>query len=97
MKRLYFALSLAAGFLGGFASHYVTPTSVFAQTQTPAPTPREVRGESFVLTDPQGNTVATFGTAISRGSGRSVVLIDESDREIWRAPSEPRVQPLSER
>ena len=109
MQRLNIALALAAGFLGGLASRYVVPLSVSAQAQTRTPNrvpdPLEVRGQSFVLTDSQGNGIATFGTAPSRGPGRfvgndaipnrtSVVLKDQFGKEIWRAPAEMSVRPL---
>ena len=64
MHRLYIVAALLAGFLGGAASRFVMPSSVSAQAVTRPTAPAEVRGQRFVLTDPQGNTVATFSSAV---------------------------------
>jgi hypothetical protein len=105
MQQPCVVAALAAGFLGGIASRYVTPPSVAAQMQTPTPAPQEVRGQSFALTDAQGNTIATFrpvqsfpvGT-VGTGTPPVVVLVDgRTGKVIWRAPDPIRIQPLTQR
>jgi hypothetical protein len=88
MRNLKLVIALTCGFLVGLGTAHLKLVPVSAATP-----PEAVRGQSFVLTDAQGYSVATFRV----GSRRSVVLIDESGNEIWRAPVRPRVQPLSER
>jgi hypothetical protein len=90
MRKIHVGIAFTLGFmLGGFgAADYLKPAAVSAANE-----PGAVRGQSFVLTDSQGNAVATFRI----GPRRSVVLIDQSGNEIWRAPAEPRVQPLNQR
>ena len=46
-RKLNVGLSLAAGLLGGFLTHYISPRLVHAQTQ-PAPI-KEIRAQGFVL------------------------------------------------
>jgi hypothetical protein len=48
-RKLNLGLSIAAGLLGGFLSHYISPMPVHAQTQ--AAPPKEIRAQSFVLVD----------------------------------------------
>ena len=108
MQRAIVVVAFAAGLAGGFASRYVIPASVFAQarTQPPAPAHDTVRGQSFVLTDAQGNSIATFRPVQSfpgevwTGTGPVVVLQEnKTGKVIWRAPGgdELRIQPLNQR
>jgi hypothetical protein len=104
MQRLYIATALAAGFLGGLASRYVTPFSVFAQTPTATPRQealKEVRGQSFVFTDPRGNVVGTLKAGLSPDARKGapapvVVLMDETGKVIWSTAGgdQLRIQPL---
>ena len=74
--KLVVALAVAAGFVGGVASHYAIPFPVSAQTaQLPAPaqgqvpsvpSPQVVRSQSFQLTDDHGNALAAFGAVVTR-------------------------------
>jgi hypothetical protein len=71
------------GVLGGFLSRYTTPTPVFAQT--PPSSLKEVRAQSFVLTDDQGAIVGTFKPSSPRANELpTVVLLDPWGRETWR-------------
>jgi hypothetical protein len=80
--RWILATALAAGLLGGYLSRYAPPT-VFAQA--PAPAPKEIRAQSFVLTDEQGNVVGTFKPSTPRSNELpTVVLLDPWGRETWR-------------
>lgn len=56
---LTIALALAAGYLGGIASHHSFPAEVYAQV--PAPPPAEIRAQKFVLVDQRGITRGVFG------------------------------------
>jgi hypothetical protein len=82
-------LTLATGLLGGVLSRYVTPAPAFAQAQTQ----KEVKAQSFVLVDDKDNIVGTFKPSADRIP--TVVLMDRTGREIWRAGVSAKV--LSER
>jgi len=83
------SVALAAGLLGGLISRYVSPVAAFAQAQTQ----REIKAQSFVLIDDQGNIVGTFRPSADRTP--TVILLDRNGREIWRAGVSAKV--LSER
>jgi hypothetical protein len=53
------ALALTAGFLGGLASRYWSPTPAYAQA--PSTPPAEVRAQKFVLVDENGIARGVFG------------------------------------
>lgn len=57
-RNLTLAVSLAAGFLGGFLSHYVALPTVLAQA--PTPNSVEIRAQRFTLVDDQGSAIGTF-------------------------------------
>jgi hypothetical protein len=90
ISRLILVTALVAGLVGGvtggFLSRYATPTPVFAQTRSaPAPDPKELRAQSFVLTDDQGSVVGTFKPSTPRSNELpTVVLLDAWGRETWR-------------
>jgi hypothetical protein len=98
-------LALTAGLFGGLLTRYIAPTAVFAQNQT-SPT-AEVRAQSFVLVDAQGQTVGIFvSEPLSARSARPaypgqpgpsrILLRDSNGHEIWSASSNPMRQ-LSQR
>jgi hypothetical protein len=81
--KVNLVLALAAGLLGGYLSRYLAPAPVFAQT--PAPSAKEVRAQTFVLTDEQGAVVGTFRPSTPRQNELpTVVLLDPWGRETWR-------------
>jgi hypothetical protein len=85
--KLNIVLALGAGLLGGYlsqyAARYAAPPAVHAQTQTVAP--KEIRAQSFVLTDDQGTVVGTFRPSAPRQNELpTVVLLDAWGRETWR-------------
>jgi hypothetical protein len=91
MKKLNWALALAAGFAGGALSHYLAPPAV--EAQTPA-APTELRARSFLLVNEQG---AVRGTFSLDASGRPALrLFDASGREVWSAEM-PTVRPATGR
>jgi hypothetical protein len=53
------ALAVAAGFMGGAASHYLMVPPVYAQAQ--GTTSQETRSQRFVLVDENGVTRGVFG------------------------------------
>ena len=53
------ALALTAGFLGGLASRYWSPTPAYAQA--PSAPPAEARAQKFVLVDENGIARGVFG------------------------------------
>jgi hypothetical protein len=57
-NKLTVTLGLAAGFIGGFASHYYVPAQVYAQAPT---VPQEIRAHKFVLVDETGVARGIFG------------------------------------
>jgi hypothetical protein len=78
-RTITVTLALAAGLLGGVVSRYVTPTPVFAQT--PAPAPKEVRAQSFILVNKQGQPLGRIGFD---SDGLPVItLVNEDGRTIW--------------
>jgi len=71
---LTIALAVAAGFLGGLASHYWLPVSVYAQA--PAAPPAEMRAQKFVLVDENGNPRGVFGME-TNGSPAVEIISDK--------------------
>jgi hypothetical protein len=57
-NKLTATLAIAAGFIGGFASHYFVTPPVYAQA--PA-VPQEIRAHKFVLVDETGVARGVFG------------------------------------
>jgi hypothetical protein len=82
-------LALAVGLFGALLSRYVMPIPVLAQTTSP----KEIKAQSFVLVDEKDNIVGTFKASTDRIP--TVVLLDRSGREIWRAGVSVKI--LSER
>jgi hypothetical protein len=80
-RTLMLSFALAAGWLGGAISRYVTPTPAFAESSAP----KQVVAQSFVLSDDKNNVVGVFKLSEPQ-SDRAIVLVDRNGREIWRAP-----------
>jgi len=89
-RNLTLALSLAAGLLGGWLSHYATLPTVHAQA--PAPNALELRAQSFALVDDQGSAMGTFmvresAPLVLRGPG-----YPEPNRKVIAPPTRsPRI------
>jgi len=89
-RRLALALSLAAGFLGGFASRYISPESVHAQTQAPPPV---ITSQRFVLVNQAGNPAGLFG--FDQDGNPEVVLLDKTGKVAWSTAGKPTSKPLN--
>jgi hypothetical protein len=82
------AIALIAGLIGGLGTRYISPAPVFAQT--PAPTTKEIRAQSFTLVDPSDRTIGTFSAepvanrrrAIIRNPGGDQTIVDISPMRI---------------
>ncbi len=84
-------LCLAAGLIGGIVSHYAWAQPLEAQVFTRAP--RQVRAQSFVLENAQGQTEATILTTKYRG--RDIVeIVGEDGRILWSVGG-PFAHPLA--
>lgn len=70
-------IALAAGFIGGFASRYPRPASVYAQA--PA-SPQEIRAQKFVLIDENGVARGVFGI---EAKGAPAIEIIDSKGEVF--------------
>lgn len=88
MRKLNWALSIAAGLLGGFVSHYMWIQPVHARSQDAQPQAsitKEIRAESFVLVDNKGHVQGVFSIDESKPGPPVIKLSDSEGREIWRA------------
>jgi hypothetical protein len=83
MRKLELSLAVAAGFLGVALSHYVCSPLVHAQAQVLAP--KEVRSQSFVLTDDKGAVQGVFTFEKPQGGSATIVLRDSRGHRIWKA------------
>jgi|SRR5579863_304637 len=92
MKKLNLALSIAAGLLGGTLSHYLWTQPVQAQSSAPSPT--EVRAQSFVLVDEKGSIQGVFTFDKPKFGPTTIRLLDANGREIWDAGG-PSIRPAS--
>ena len=89
-RNLPLLLAIAAGFLGGFLSRYITLPSVHAQAQTPSAV--EIRAQRFTFVDSEGRVIAslTRATPKQEGYGKTIpriaiALVDPEDHELWTA------------
>jgi hypothetical protein len=99
--RFNLALAVVAGFIGGALSQHV-PLTVHAQA--PAVPPKEIRAQSFVFVNAQGDAVGTLFLDEPRSGGARIDdprlntsrirLIDPSGKEIWSAGGNP-MRPLA--
>jgi hypothetical protein len=78
-RTITLTLALAAGFLGGTLSRYVTPVTVFAQAQSTAA--KEIRAQRFILVDENDKVRGTF--AIENDGNATIKLFDETGRETF--------------
>jgi hypothetical protein len=70
---------MAAGLVGGVASRYFAPMTVFAQSRKAAP--KEIQAQNFVLVNSQGNPMGLFGFD---PQGKPIIkLVDERGKTIW--------------
>jgi hypothetical protein len=70
-------IALVAGLLGGMATRYISPSTAFAQSQTPAT--KDVRAQSFVLVDQSDQTVGTFTTEPVPGTVTKILRVPGPD------------------
>jgi hypothetical protein len=88
-RKLNLGLSIAAGLLGGFLSHYVSPALVHAQT--PSAPPKQIAAQSFWLVNDQGVPSGVFG--FEKDGSPSIKLFDKSGKVIWMENGKPQVLP----
>lgn len=91
-RKLNVGLSLAAGLLGGWLSHYVPLRAVHAQAQNQAT--REVRAQSFVVVNEQGAPVGVFG--LEKDGTASIKLLDKDGNVAWAATAKKNPQLLGD-
>ena len=100
-------LTVAGAFAGGYVANRAIPV---AHAQVPLP-PMEVRGSSFVLTNPQGQVQATLRNGVNGAelqlndpSGKvrvelspngGLILRDQLGRITWRSPQGMGIMPLN--
>jgi hypothetical protein len=96
-RNLSLLLAIAAGFIGGSLSHYVTVPSVHAEAQPNKAL--EIRAQKFTFVDYKGHVVASFVPIITaqdsfnpsinpRDSFNpkiSFALVDAEGHELWAA------------
>ena len=90
-RKLNLGLSIAAGLLGGFLSHYIPPDLVHAQTQ--AAPPKEIRAQRFVLVNDDGKPAGLFG--FDQDGQPNVILLDKTGKVLWSASGKPNAKPLA--
>jgi hypothetical protein len=90
-RKLHLGLSITAGLLGGFISHYISPDLVHAQAQV-AP-PKEIRAQRFVLVNEDGTPAGLFG--FDQAGGANVILLDKTGKVVWSASGKPNPKPLT--
>jgi hypothetical protein len=91
-RKLNLGLSLAAGLLGGFLSHYLSPELVHAQTQVEPPT-KEIKAQRFVLVNDNGSPAGLFG--FDQDGKANVILLDKTGKIVWSASGKANVRPLT--
>jgi hypothetical protein len=88
--KLTVVLALAAGFIGGLASHYCVPSPVFAQQGSgsgiPEKTsiPQEIQAHKFLLVDEGGAVRGAFG--FEKDGTPNIEIIDLKGHKwgVWR-------------
>lgn len=91
-NKLTLITVLAAGFAGGMLTRFIAPIPALAQD---AIVPNEARARSFVLTDQEGHTAATFSAEPMNG-GYRVVLKGANGNVLWFAGGS-MIRPLAAR
>jgi hypothetical protein len=92
-RTVQLGLSLAAGLLGGLLSHYVAPEMVHAAQVAPAPPPKEIRAQTFVLVHGDGSPAGLFGVDLN---GRAnIELFDRAGKVIWSTDARANSKPLA--
>ena len=84
-RKTNLILALAAGLLGGLISRYVNLIPAYAQTQ---PAPPQIRAQSFVLVNAQGQAFGLFG--FSPKGDAIIKILDARGRTLWDTPPGPR-------
>jgi hypothetical protein len=90
-RKLNLGLSIAAGLLGGFLSHYISPELVHAQAQA-APS-KEIRAQRFVLVNDDGKPAGLLG--FDQDGQPNVILLDRTGKVLWSASGKPNAKPLA--
>jgi len=90
-RGLNLGMSLAAGLLGGFLSHYIALRSVHAQAPIPAAT--EIKAQRFLLVNETGAPAGVFG--FDDTGNPNVVLFDKTGKVIWSADGRAKAKPLT--
>jgi hypothetical protein len=89
-RKLNLGLSLAAGLLGGFLSHYISLESVHAAQVIPA---KEIRAQRFVLVNSDGGPAGMFG--FDREGRPDIVLYDNAGKIVWSTRGNANSKPLA--
>ena len=89
-RKWNLGLSIAAGLLGGFLSHYISPVLVHAQAQA---APKEIRAQRFVLVNDNGSPAGLFG--FDKDGAPNVVLFDKTGKVLWSASGTAKAKPLT--
>jgi hypothetical protein len=110
-NKLVIVLALVAGLVGGLLSRYAAPPSAFAQNQAAVTKEIRAESFTLVdsMNRPVGTFVSAPAGPLppppppgaaplpeSRAARTRVVLKDSSGQEIWSAPANTRMVPLSQ-
>ena len=90
-RKLNLGLPIAAGLLGGFLAHYISPELVHAQTQ--AAPPKEISAQRFVLVNDDGKPAGLFG--FDQDGQPNIILLDKTGKVLWSASGKPNAKPLA--
>ena len=110
-SKLIIAWALAAGLTGGLLSRYAAPPSAFAQNQASVTKEIRAESFTLVdsMNRPVGTFISAPAGPLppppppgaaplpeSRAARTRIVLRDSSGQEIWSAPANARILPLSQ-
>jgi hypothetical protein len=87
-RKWNLGLSIAAGLLGGFLSHYISPVLVHAQAA-----PKEITAQRFVLVNNNGSPAGPFG--FDKDGAPNVELFDKTGKVLWSASGTAKAKPLT--
>lgn len=82
-------LALVAGLVGGMATRYIAPPVAFAQDQSSAV--KEVRAQSFVLTDESDQAVGTFTAESVRNTYGGKTFLLPNNGQALKIPKQVRI------